>query len=227
MSKDTLEGSGPVCHKWQQYCQLLLDFLRTHSSKSKENSFKCIQMRHVSLARFLSYCATFEELNTKYSKQLLAILNVYIICFILYHIIRINKIHSIILYRIISFHIIYSYDVISIHIISCFNIILWYFMLRYIHMMLNQFILFYPIIHTRSILLDSSRVTSKSPLWVDGDPRGLSKNMEEPVETWKAPAMMKGAAAQWWPLAVRLAALKMFEVGGKPSWLMIVVCCVS
>ena len=78
MSKDTLEGSGPVCHRWQQSYQFLLDFLRTHSSKSKENSFKCIQMRHVSLARFLSmYCATFEEQNTKYSKQLLMILNVY------------------------------------------------------------------------------------------------------------------------------------------------------
>ena len=149
---------------------------------------------------------------------------------------KINKIHSIILYRIISFHIIsyhtisyhiFILDVISIHIISCFNVILWYFMLRHIHMMLNQFILLYPTIHTRSILLDSSRVTSKSPLWVDGDPRGLSKNMEEPVETWKAPAMMKGAAAQWWPLAVRLGALKMFEVGGKPSWLMIVLCSVS
>ena len=71
MSKDTLEGSGPVCHKWQQSYQFLLDFLRTHSSISKENS-----LRHVSLARFLSmYCATFEELNTKYSKQLLTILN--------------------------------------------------------------------------------------------------------------------------------------------------------
>ena len=88
------------------------------------------------------------------------------ILYVSYYIIliEINKVHSIISYHIISFHIIYSYDVISIHIISCFNIILWYFILRYIHMMLNQFILFYPIIHTGSFLLDSSRVTSKSPL---------------------------------------------------------------
>ena len=31
MSKDKLEGSGPVCHKRHKSDQLLLDFLRTHS----------------------------------------------------------------------------------------------------------------------------------------------------------------------------------------------------
>ena len=55
----------------------------------------------------------------------------------------------------------------------------------------------------------TSRATSKSPAWVDGDPRGLSKNMEEPVETWKAPAMMKGAAAQRRSLAVGFGGLEL------------------
>lgn len=149
------------------------------------------------------------------------------ILYVSYYIIlfRINKVHSIllwyyiILYHFISYHIFIWCYINSYHIMFQCYFVVFYVMLY--HLMLYQFILLYPIIHTRSILLDSSRVTSKSPLWVDGDPRGLSNNMEEPVETWKAPAM-KGAAAQWWPLAVRLGAVKMFEVGGKPSWFMIV-----